>query len=314
MIKSFLAGVRQASGSWKMILLLLVANILFALPLAVPVFLLMMQTAGGTVFAEKLYDDNLNAIWFSDLINGQFADASPATLGLQFVSMLVAVGGVYLLVNTLLAGGILEVYTSSDRRFTMRQFWAGCGAYFWRFFRLMLISAIFYGIAIGVYALMVWRVNKADSKATVEQPGDMKSFAAMLVLLLLISVVNMIFDYARIGAVINDRRKMFRETFKAARLALRHFVSTFGLYAIIGVTGLILFAVFFWLRSLVHQASLGAIILALAIGQLAIASRMWTRLTYYAAEISLYRSLAAVRASATTGEAEVSEDALGPTL
>ncbi|HLG15125.1 MAG TPA: hypothetical protein VJH03_11570 [Blastocatellia bacterium] len=304
MIKSFLTGMRQASGSWKMILLLLGANILFALPLAVPIFLLMAQTAGGTVFAERLYDDNLNAIWFSDLINERFAQASPVTLALQVAAMLVVVGSAYLLVNTLFAGGILEVYTSSDGRFTMRKFWAGCGAYFWRFFRLTLIAAIFYAIVVGGYALVRWAINKVDEKAAAEQPGALVGFAALLVLLLLISVVNMVLDYARIGAVINERRRMFRETFKAARLALRHFARTFGLYVIIGVAGLILFSFVFWLRSLVHQTSLGGVILAVAVGQLAIASRMWTRLTYYSAQINLYRSIAPVQAPEVAESAE----------
>src|SRR5262245_40483939 len=188
MIKSFFTGVRQASSNWKMIVLLLAANIIFALPLAVPIFLLMTQTAGGTLSAQKLFGDNLNVIWFSDLINEQFPGASPASIGFQIVAMLLVVGSVYLLVNTLLAGGIIEVFVSQDQRFSMRKFCTGCGAYFWRFFRLMIISVIFYGIAIGIFGLLGWLINRWDSKATVERPTAFRMWAAWLLLLILISL------------------------------------------------------------------------------------------------------------------------------
>ena len=313
MIKFYISGIRQANASWKMILLLLIANVFFALPFAVPIFLLITQTAGGNLYAQRLYGDNLNAIWFSDLVNEQFADASPATLGLQFVLMLLVIGAFYLVFNTFLAGGVLEVFTSEGRSFTMKKFWAGCGAYFWRFFRLMIISAIFYAIAIGIFALVAWRIDKSDSKATVERPTALKNWAALLGLVLLLSLINMVFDYARIGAVLSDRRAMVRQTLRALRLSLRRFFTTFGLYLLIGLTGLVLFAVLFWLRSVVSQSSLGTIALAAAIGQVAIASRMWTRLACYAAEVDLYRSLEPTPTSTIAEPQPAPENTAAPT-
>jgi hypothetical protein len=216
MIKSFIAGIRHASASWKMILLLLVASLLLSLPLAAPIFLLVSQTSGGTLLARRLLADQLDVVWLTDLFNEQIAGFSLATISLQLGLLTLVIGGAYLLLNTLLTGGILEVYASEDRRFTMRKFFSGGGAYFWRFFRLLLISLIYYGLAVGVYALLVWRIRVADRQAAVEQPGVLKNYAAGALLLLLLAVANMIFDYAKIGAVTGDRRKMFRETLRAA--------------------------------------------------------------------------------------------------
>ena len=280
----------MAAGSSKMILLLLFANILSAVPSAILVFLLITQTAGGTLGVQRLYADKLDAVWLIDVINDRFAGASPATFALQLSGMLMVTGMVYLLVNTLLAGGIIEVFASADKRFTMRKFWGGCGAYFWRFFRLMWISVIFYALALGIYWLLVLGIERADKTATVERPTVIKSFGALLLLLLLFSAVNMLFDYAKIGAVINDRRKMFRETFKSVRFAFRHPFSTFGLYLTVGLSGLILFAFFLWLRGLVQQDSLGAILVAVVLAQIAMASRMWSRLACYAAQVDFYQS------------------------
>ena len=73
MIKSFVTGIRLATGSWKMILLLLSANILFSIPLALLVFLLVTQTVGGTIFVQRMYGDKLDAAWALDLVNDRFA-------------------------------------------------------------------------------------------------------------------------------------------------------------------------------------------------------------------------------------------------
>ena len=310
MIKSFLAGIRVATGNWKIVLLLLVTNILFSIPLALLVFLLITQTAGGTLFVQHLYEDKLDSLWLIDLINEQFTGVSPAAFALNVAGMLVVTGTVYLFVNTLLAGGMIECFTSTDRRFTMRRFWGGCGEYFWRFFRLMWISIIFYALAIGIYGLLVWRIGVSDKAATVERPTVLKSFAALLFLLLLISILNMIFDYARIAAVINDRRRMLRETIKAVGFAFRHPVSAFGLYVILGLTGMALFAFLLWLRSLVYQDSAGAILLAVVIAQLAMASRMWTRAAYYAGQVDLYQSLAPAPISTQVTDSGLTENTL----
>ena len=297
MIRCFLTGIREATANWKMVLLLLIANIVSAIPLAIPVLLLFTQTAGGTIMSQRLYGDNLDAIWFSDFINGRLS-VSPLTFGLQLLVLFVFGGIVNLVANTALSGGILEVFTSPDRRFTMRKFWGGCGAYFWRFLRLTMISFIFYALALGLFVLLAWRIVASSKEATVERPTTIKLFAALLLLLLLVSVVNMVFDYARIGAVINDRYTMFRESFKAARFAFKNFVSVSGLYLILSLSGVTLFALLVWFRGLVHQTSLGAILLAVVIGQIAIATEMWMRMAHYAAEVEMYQSFALQTATA----------------
>ena len=55
--------------------------------------------------------------------------------------------------------------------------------------------------------------------------------------------------------------------------------------------GLLIFAIIVWLRNAIPQSSLITVFIATILGQLAIASRLWTRLTIYAAELDLYRRL-----------------------
>jgi hypothetical protein len=279
-----------------MILLLLAANLLLSLPVIVPIVLLVIGASGGTLAADRLMADKLDAAWLIDVANHQFPGGAIETAALQVGALFVVTGVCYLLLNTLLAGGVIGVFNSADGWFTMRKFWGEAGAYFWRFFRLTLISLIFYGVAVGIYMLLRWPIENAAEQASAFESVIYKRWAAMALLALLFAFINMVFDYAKIGAVARgagrNSKSMFRETFRAFRFAFRNFFSAFGLYLIIALVGLALFLVFNALRWSVDQSSAGRVSLAILLGQIAIAGRMWTRLVFYAAETHLYKKLA----------------------
>jgi hypothetical protein len=291
MINSLFVGILRATRSWKMIMMLLAANILCALPLALPIFLLVAQTTSGTMATDKMFADKLDVNWITDIFNHQIPGSGLETSAFQVGLLALVMGVSYLLITTLFTGGILEVLTSEDERFTMRRFWAGCGAYFWRFFRLTLISLVFYGVACLIFLLARWPIERAARQATEYESVVHKRWAVMLLLVLLVAFVNMVFDYARIGTVISDSRKMFGETIRATRFAWLHFWSAYALYILIAIVGIIIFLVFTLLRDSISQSSLLAVLVAIVVGQLAIASRIWTRLTFYAAELDLYKRL-----------------------
>ncbi len=292
MIGSFIRGITLATFNWKMVLVLLFANIIFALPVALPMFMLVLQTAGNSVAAEKMLSDKLDVDWLTDVVNLQMSGSSFDATGLQTAALLAVAALVYLLITTLLSGGILAVFASDNQRFTMREFWAGCGQYFWRLFRLMLISLFFYAAAIAIYSVIYRWTGRIDDTATAYESVVYKRWTGIAVLLIMLSMVNMLFDYARIGTVINDGRKMFRQAFSALKFTLRHFFSAFALYLLIGIIGLAVMALLVWLRGSINQSSLPAVVLAILVGQLTIASRMWSRMAAFAGQMDLYRRLA----------------------
>jgi hypothetical protein len=291
MFRSLLTGISIATRSWKMILLLLAANLLLSLPVAVPVFLLIVQTAGERLAAERMLADKLDASWVIDLFNHQFPGASIEAAGAEVGMLLLALGAIHLLLNVMFAGGIIGVYDSEDGRFGMAKFWASAGSYFWRYFRLMLISLIFYALAYIVYYVVDSSIDRASARAEAFDDVVYRRWAAMAALALMFAVVNMIFDYAKIGAAVKNSRGMWRETFKAIGFAFRNFFSTFGLYLIVAIFGLAVFLGLNQSRWAVDQSSGGAVMLAIILSQLAVAARVWNKLTFYAAQLNLYREL-----------------------
>lgn len=289
----------HASRSGKLIMLLFFLNILFTLPISLPIFLLLARTSSETLAVDKLVADKIDINWITDLFNQQFAGASLENTAIQVATLALVMGISYLLANTLFAGGILGVMASGGQ-FTMQKFWACCGEFFWRFFRLMFISLFFYG-AVGLsYYLASRRIERAAVEATAYQSIVYKRWAIMLMLVFLFTFVNMIFDYARIIAVVRDSRSMFRETFSAAWFSIRHFFSAYFLYLMLAVVGIGLFLGLATLRAWINQSSWVTILAAFLLGQIAIVSRIWTRVAFIAAELELYQRKTQTHANGLT--------------
>jgi hypothetical protein len=315
MIRSFIIGLLHASRSWKMILLLLVANSLFTLPLVVPIFWLVALTTGRTLAADRMFAGKLDIRWVVDVINNVINNQMPGfsleSTGIQIGLLIAVTGFIYLLMNTFFAGGIIEVFAVDYGHFTMRRFWAGCGAYFWRFFRLMLISFFFYGGVVFIYLVMRGMINTAEAQATSYESLLYKRWGSLVMLIVMLGFVNMVFDYAKIRTVVDDSRSMFRETFRALGFSLRHLFSVSALFLVIAAIGMGLFLLLAWLRDSIDQSSVIMVIAAILLGQTAIAARMWTRVTFFAAALDFYRRFKPKKVRALppelTADAESSE-------
>lgn len=288
MIGSLIRGIRLATVNWKMLLLLLAGNILMALPVAIPLVALILQTTSGTAVADSMMGDKLDIDWVTDLINLQMPGFSLDSAGIQTALMLVVSAGTYLLLSAFFSGGMITVFASESGRFSVREFWAGCGEHFWRFVRLILISLVFYGAVIGVYIVIHRQIGRIDEAATAYEDVVYKRWMGLAALMLMVLAVNMIFDYARIMTVISGSRKMIRQTAAALWFVVRHPLSSSSLYLGLVLIGLGLFALLVRLRAALDEPAWSSVFLTFAVGQSAIASRIWSRMSLYAGQIDLY--------------------------
>jgi hypothetical protein len=289
-LNALLTGIGSATRNYRMVVLLWVFNLLFALPITVPVFVLIQQSTSGRLSARRMGGDQLDALWLIDLVNGQFEGASLTGISLTTFFLLLFCGVLYLLANLFFAGGILEVLNRPG--FTMRRFWRGGGTYFGRFVRLWFYSLFFYGAVLIGYQIVLQSINKAEKQASAEGPTQVRKIILLLITLLLLALVNLAFDYARISTVWRASRKMWRETVNGWRFALAYLWRTYSLYLLLSLVGLALFAFFGWLRSSVQQTSFLAVVAAFVFGQCAILARAWTRVALYGGQTQLYYQLA----------------------
>ncbi len=204
-------------------------------------------------------------------------DVSPAAMAYSLVFF------VFMLFVT---GGILEVYRR-DIRLTTSEFFEACGAFFWRFVRLvifLLLCLIPIGILHHILRAIAGRIGDSAVSA---MTGVWWQIAAGIVIVLLLLILRLWFDMAEIHCVAQNERRVRRSLRIAWRVTFGNFGSLFGLFFGIGVIACIGFGFGLWLWMYVLPPT--AIATAFFLGQLMILWWLGTRLWQRSAETLWYQ-------------------------
>jgi hypothetical protein len=280
MIKQSLRrGARTLASNKKALLLYYVVNLLAAAVVVAPVAMILSTVLGQSLESERLFG-NFDADWMMETLL-QF-HTTPA-IGLLAGAVLVAV--LYLLTNTFLAGGAIAAFARPGE-----SFFAACARYFPRFFRIFLISLLFYGVVFGILRGLSAARSRLFEDSMRAAPEDIATWCIQFIGLLLLFVVNMTFDYAKIICVIEDR-KALRSTFRGARFSVRHLGSTYALFVIAAAVGIALLAIYHLISEWIGQGSVAAVIAVFILRQVYITARFWVRLWTWGSELALFRDL-----------------------
>jgi hypothetical protein len=222
-------------------------------------------------------------------------------------SAIVWAGAAYLLVWLYLSGGILDRY--ARRRPTQpAEFFAACGVFFVRFLRLAPFVVIAYYTVFGIvhpllfgnlYEALVHDVT-SDRTALVIRSGLYLVFGIVL------SVVTIVFDYARVRAVVEDRRSMVGALLAGVRFVRRNAAGVAGLY----LMTLGLFVAVLLLYALVAPGGAASglgVWMGFAISQVYLLGRLWVRLVFLASETALFQGRLAHAGYAARAPLPVSE-------
>ena len=218
----------------------------------------------------------------SGLIDGQ-REIFPVTAALS----------VYLLTWTFLSGGILDRY-ARQRSTRAHGFFAAAGVYFWRFLRLALVAgAVYWFLFSYVHA---WLFDDAYTRLTREITTERAAFLWRAMLYAWFGAalifVNLVFDYARIRTVVEDRRSVAGALAAALAFVGRRPSRVVGLYALNGLTFLLLLVA--WALLAPGTTGMGlSMWLAVAGTQLFLLVRLVLKLHFVASQTALFqRSLA----------------------
>jgi hypothetical protein len=207
---------------------------------------------------------------------------------------LAAAAATTLLVWTFLLGGILDRY--ARRRPTRAQaFFGASGVCFFRFLRLGAVAAIGYYLLFGVIARAIFPAPfpfAAGDAAAAAGRSPALLMPLYTVFLLAAAFWSAVIDYARIRAVVEDRRSMLGAILAGWRFVTLHPLKTFGLYLLNAAS----FGALVWLAGLASgsaDAAPGAGFAAFAAANFYLLVRMALRLAFFASQTAFFqRSLA----------------------
>jgi hypothetical protein len=284
-------GVFQAIGKGigttfrkpRLLVILWVVNIVYAAVVAFPLFSLAQTELGHSYLGSNVRP--LDLMWLGEAVL-KYQDAMPAIAGGLVVSALLFLG-LYVFLN----GGIVGRLLDREGRPTVQAFFGDCGRYFGKFVRLFLASVVFLVLTFGVVLrLLSALMNLWIENAWTGWPSVILGNLHFLAALLLLSVVHMVFDYARIAVVADGETKVLRALGHALNFLKKRFFRSWALYLLIVggfVAGTVVFYAVFGLLS-------GPTVLFVLLGfvwmQLNVLFRIWVKTLFFAAQAEFYRS------------------------
>ncbi|MGE5360027.1 MAG: hypothetical protein ACM3NQ_13500 [Bacteroidales bacterium] len=196
---------------------------------------------------------------------------------------LVAAGAAYILAWIFLAGGILDRF-ARDRATGSAGFFAACGVFFFRFARLSVIAGALYGLMFAfLHPLLFGLYARQARDLTVEREAFLLYVAVAVLFGAMLSLVNLVFDYAKVRAVVEDRRSMALSLGAAIRFVRRHPRSIL-LYLLNGCVFVLVVALYLLLAPS-GTAPTWVVLLA---GQVYILARLWVKLLFYASATAFF--------------------------
>jgi hypothetical protein len=196
----------------------------------------------------------------------------------------------YMLLNVFLSGGILGRLNAEEEKVSVKDFFADCGRYFWRFFRLFLLSIPVYLIFVMLLYTIAGSLLRIFTKnAVTEWPSLITSNLKTVIFILLFSIVNMVLDYTKIKLVLTDNNKVFKGFWSAVKFVFRRFFKAWALYLMVGLVFVIASFIYLEISTALPGNSMGLIFVTFLLHQVFIMSRLWVKLDFYAAQMSYYR-------------------------
>ncbi len=303
--RAFRDGIRRVNSAPVLLLGMLLATLLLSLPPALMLRAQLQEDLGDSLAAETAAS-SVNYDWWQELADrttGLGRTLSPSIIGFAAVlanldhvlddesleSPLVGVVTASLVLWAFLVGGILDRYARGHPT-RAHGFFAACGTYFFRFIRLGAFAA-------GTYLLLfrfvhAWLFDELYAALTRDLTVERTAFLVRLGLYLffgaLLLGVNLVFDYAKIRAVVEDRRSMIGALVAGARFATRRAARVSGLYLLNGALFIGVIAAY----ALVAPGAGGtgfSLWAGLALGQAYILARLWAKLVFYASQTAFFQ-------------------------
>ena len=299
-------GVRRVNRAPAIVLGVWALTLLVSVPLAVALRGMLVQHLGRSLAADTAAA-GVNYDWmqeFGEQATGLGVTFKPTIIGFAAVldnlsafmdatsrpAVIVGAAAVYAIAWIFLAGGIIDRY-ARDRATRAHGFFGASGVFFFRFLRLAAVQAIVYGFLFG--AMHPWLFDRLYPRMIHETSVERTAFAARVVLYLvfgiLVAAATMIFDYAKVRAVVEDRRSMLGAIAGSLGFIQRNYGAAVSLF----LANFTLFLIVVGLYALIAPGAgrTGVTMwIGFVVAQLYVIGRLWVKLVFWASETALFQN------------------------
>jgi len=160
LFRIFIQGFSTTNSKAKMVVYLWLTNFVFSLIIITPFYFLINKEFSQSLLGDKL-PEGFGLLWFADVAY-KYKDIAGAITGWMLVP-----GVIFLFLYIFLNGGIIGRIADEREIIRFENFFSDCGKYFFRFFRVFLISLFGYAFVFVVYRLIsslfkLWTKNASS--------------------------------------------------------------------------------------------------------------------------------------------------------
>jgi hypothetical protein len=298
-------GVRRVGRAPALVAGVWALTLLVSVPLAVVLRGMLAQHLGNSLAADSAAS-GVNYDWmqeFAEQASGVGATFRPTVIGFAAVLdnlsafvdnvprplVVVSAASIYILGWLFVAGGIID-RLARDRPIRAHGFFSACGVFFFRFLRLAAAQWLVYAFLFGF--MHVWLFDRLYPRMIHDIPVERTAFLARAALYVVFGVLvaagSVIFDYAKVRAVVEDRRSMLGAINAAIGFIWRNAAGAVTLF----VFDVLLFAMVVAAYGAIAPGAGGAgatMWVGLAIGQLYVVARLAVKLAFWASETALFQ-------------------------
>lgn len=303
---AFREGIRRVNGAPALLVGMCAVTLLIALPLSIALRGMIEAHLGSSLVAERVAS-SADYQWWQEFLSqatGLGTTFTPSIVGFGAVldnldalldnkpmaSTIAGITAAWLLIWSFLSGGVID-RLARDRRTRAHGFFAACGVHFWRFLRLGIFACFIYYFLFGPLHRWIFSDLYADviRDLTSERTAIRVRVACYLAFGAALIFFNVIFDYARIRIVVEDRRSAIGAIVAGARFVRRHFGRAAALYLLNGLAFVLLVALYALLAPGAPATRL-LMWAVLLLGQAYIVARHYLKLVFYASQTGLFQS------------------------
>ncbi len=209
----------------------------------------------------------------------------------QRPNAIAATAGVYVVLWTFLAGGVIERYARSQPSISGPGFIRACWQYFGRFLRIEIATAVVYGfLFVGLHRWMFGRLYPHfERHVSLERTAFLIRISFYTLFVVLLATANAVFDFAKIRAVAERRRSAVFALVASCRFLRQNASGAIAVYLLDAITFAALLSMYAYVAP--AGGGTGAMAwVAVLIGQAYVVGRLCVRLLYFASETALFQS------------------------
>jgi hypothetical protein len=299
-------GIRRVNSAPALLAGVWALTLLVSVPMAAAMQGLLARHLGASLAAEAAAS-GVNYDWmqeFADQSSGLGVTFKPTIIGIGAVLdnlsafldnvqrpvVIVGAASIYVLLWIFVAGGIIDRY-ARDRPTRAPGFFGAAGVFFFRFLRLAVVQGLVYAAVFrSLHPLLFDRLYpRLIHEVNVERTAFAIRLLLYVVFGMVVAACVTVFDYAKVRAVVEDRRSMASAVAAALRFVRRNlsavatlFLINFGLFvAVVGVYAFVVPAM---------RGTGAPMWMAFLIGQMYLVARLWVKLVFWASETALFQS------------------------